>query len=170
MVEHSKSLKDNFFNFAGWLEKLLIVTVIIGTLLNSQNFQGGRELLLSSLIGLAIVFVITAYKPRELFSSQEEADKYGDFKFSDFLGLIIVPRVLWLASGISVFGIFAYIVDFGNDGYIKIVGIGGFTILIATVLLFGTFITGTKKLNTVLPTLARSIPLAMIDSYILFFA
>lgn len=168
MAEVSNSARDRFFNFISWLEKLLVVAVAAGTLLNYQDFEGGKELLLSSLAGLAIVFVVLAYKPKEIFASQEEADEFGELTFFDFFALIVIPRVLWLASGISTFGIFAYAANFGNDGYVKVLGIGGSTILIAILFLFGVFIKGTKKLDTLLPILTRALIAAIVAVYIYY--
>ncbi|WP_436516089.1 hypothetical protein [Ekhidna sp. To15] len=167
MEEKSNSFK-NLFALVSWVERLAAVTIAIVLVLNYQRIPAGKNLLLMGLAGLAISLFISAYKPRELFSSQEEADEFGEFKFSDILGLIIIPKVLWIASGVSAFGIFAYVADFGNDGYVTIIGAGGFSILISILLLLGTLVIGTKKLNTVGPVLLRATLLATADMYILF--
>ena len=168
MEETTKSLKEHLFTFIGWLEKLAIVTIVIGAFLRYQNIPTGDDLLLVSLAILAISLFVTAYKPKEIFSSQEEADSFGEFKFSDMLGLIIIPKILWLASGVTAFGLFAYVADFGNDGFIRILGIGCTTIAIGLLILLGTMAIGTKKMNTVRPVLGRAIPLIIAGLYILF--
>lgn len=167
MEENPKSPKDKFFILIGPLEKLLAVTLITGAFLNYQNFEGGRELLLSSLVGLAIVFIVSAYKPREIFASQQEADEFGQWGFTEMLALIIVPRILWISTAISTFGLFSYLADFGNEGYLRVLYIGVSSTLICLLVLLITFLIGVKKLRTVTPILFRTLPVLLAGIYII---
>lgn len=81
---------------------------------------------------------------------------------------MIVPKVLWISSAISALGIAFYFFNFGNDGYKRLMMIGGLTIGIATLLLAIFLISGVKYIKTVTPILLRAVPLFFLDMYILF--
>jgi hypothetical protein len=55
-----------------------------------------------------------------------------------------------------------------NDGYKKMLTVGGLTIGIGTLLLVVFFISGVKHINTVTPILLRAVALCLADFYILF--
>jgi len=81
---------------------------------------------------------------------------------------MIVPKVLWISSAISALGIAFYLFDFGNDGYKRLLMIGGLTIGIGTLLLVVFLASGVKHIKTVTPILLRAVPLCLVDFYILF--
>jgi hypothetical protein len=80
---------------------------------------------------------------------------------------MIVPKVLWISSAISALGIAFYLFDFGNDGYKRMLMIGGLTIGIGTLLLLVFFVSGVKHIKIVTPILLRAIPLCLVDFYLM---
>ena len=74
-----------------------------------RNHGAGRQ------GGLSIVFFLNAFRAPD---EQETADTgQGPFGFSDLLGLVIIPKVLWISSSIPTIGILFSIIDTGNNGY-----------------------------------------------------
>jgi hypothetical protein len=55
-----------------------------------------------------------------------------------------------------------------NDGYKKMLTVGGLTIGIGNLLLVVFFTSGVKRINTVTPILLRAVVLRLADFYILF--
>ena len=143
------------------VEKVLLTTLVIGTILRVMHLDSSVTKV--SLLGLGVTFFLFAYRPNEI--PREENEQFG---FPDLLVLTIVPKVLWISSAISALGIALYLVDLGNEGYKRLLMIGGMTIGGATVILLFSFAKGVKHLETVTPVLLRAIPLLLVDFYILF--
>jgi len=143
------------------VEKILLTALVIGTILRLTHVDSTVTRV--SLLGLGVTFFLLAYRPNDI--PRQEGEQLG---FSDLLGLMIVPKVLWISSAISALGISFYLFDFGNDGYKKMLIIGGLTISIGTILLIIFFVSGVKHIRTVLPILLRAVPLCLVDFYILF--
>lgn len=143
------------------VEKVLLTALAIGTILTVMQIDS--TLTKVSLLGLGVIFFLLAYRPNDI--PRQEGEQLG---FSDLLGLMIVPKVLWISSAVSALGIAFYLFDFGNDGYKKMLMIGGLTIGIGTILLIVFFISGVKYIRTVVPILLRAVPLCLVDFYILF--
>ncbi len=169
MEQETNSTRDKIFRLVSLAEKAILLILAIGVVLNYQNVFEGKTLLLIALAGTAIIWFAMAFKPVELFSSQQEADEFGQWGFAEMLALMIVPRVLWISSAVSAFGVFAYFADFGNVGYMKGLTSGGFAIFICLVILLITLMMGVKKLRTVIPIFFRALPIFLIDIYIVFF-
>lgn len=144
-----------------WAERALLIALVLGTMLMYLKVDTG--VLSVSLIGLAVVFFLYAYKPIEIV--RDEKEQLG---FSDLLAVTILPKVMWISSAISTLGLLFYLLDLGNDGYKNILMIGGLTIGIAVVLLTVFLSSGVKNLKMVTPILFRAVPLLLIDLYILF--
>ena len=144
------------------VEKVLLTTLAIGIILTVMQIDSTVTRV--SLLGLGVTFFLLAYRPNDI-PRQEEGEQLG---FSDLLGLVIVPKVLWISSAISALGIAFYLFDFGNDGYKRMLMIGGLTISIGTILLIVFSVSGVKHLRTVVPVLQRAVPLCLVDFYILF--
>lgn len=125
--------------------------------------------------GFGGYFFLSAHRPLDVPSSEDTVQptdaasrEDGAGGFPELLGLTILPKVLWLSSAISAFGIASYIIDFGNDGYKNMLMIGGTTIAIGTLLLVALKMTGLKRINTFMPILLRAVPVCLVDLYILF--
>jgi hypothetical protein len=143
------------------IEKVLLTALAIGIILTV--FQVDSTVTRVSLLGLGVTFFLLAYRSTDI--PRQEGEQFG---FSELLGLMIVPKVLWISSAISALGIAFYLFDFGNDGYKKMLMIGGLTIGIGTLLLGVFFVSGVKHIRTVTPILLRAVPLCLVDFYILF--
>ena len=110
------------------VEKVLLIALAIGTILTVM--QVDSTVTRVSLLGLGVTFFLLAYRPIDIPS--QEGEQFG---FSELLGLMIVPKVLWISSAVSSLGMAFYLFDFGNDGYKKMLMIGGLTIGIGALLL-----------------------------------
>ena len=144
-----------------WAERAFLLTLAIGTMLILSKIDS--SVLKVSLIGLAVTFFLYAYKPLDI--GRDENQQLG---FSDLLALTILPKVMWISSAVSTIGILLYLLDLGNDGYKRMLMIGGFTIGISIVLLTIFSVSGVKNIKGIMPVLFRAIPLLLIDCYILF--
>jgi hypothetical protein len=169
MEQETTSGRDNVFKLASLIEKVTLLTTLIGLVLNYQNVAEGKTILLIGLAGTTIIWFVLAFKPVELFNSQQEADEFGQWGFSEMLALIIVPRILWISSALTAFGVFAFVADFGNDGYLKGLIIGGFSISLCSFILLISLLMGVKKLRVVLPILFRALPVLMLAIYIVIY-
>lgn len=144
------------------VERILLTALAIGTILTVMKIDSTVTRV--SLLGLSLVFFLLAYRPNDVRKGEGEL-----FGLPELLGLMIVPKVVWISSSVSALGIAFCLFDFGNDGYKKMLLVGGLTIGIGTLLLVGFLISGVKQLRTVTPVLFRAIPLCLVDFYILFY-
>lgn len=144
-----------------WAERAFLIALALGTIMAYLKIDTG--VLRVSLVGLAVVFFLYAYKPMDIVRGENE-----QLGFSDLLAVTILPKVMWISSAISTLGLLFYILDLGNEGYKNMLMIGGLTIGIAFVLLTIFLASGVKNLKMVTPILFRAVPLSLIDLYILF--
>jgi len=144
------------------IEKILLAAALIGIILLALKID--TSVIKVALLSLGVTFFLFAYVPTE--GPKTENEPLG---FQGLLALIIVPKILWISSAISTLGIAFFLIDIGNDGYRRMLTIGGFTIVIALAVLLVSFIQGVKHLATTTPVLLRAIPLLAVDFYILFF-
>jgi hypothetical protein len=114
------------------------------------------------LLALAVTFFFYTYRSIDIPTQENE-----QLGFSELLGLMIVPKVLWMSSAISALGISFYLFDFGNNGYKRMLMIGALTIGMGTVLLLFFAISGIKYIKIVLPILLRAVPLFLVDTFLL---
>ena len=156
-------------------EKILLTSLTVGVIMMAMEIN--TSVTIASLIGLAAIFFLFAYRPLDVPLSGDAgrvqpADaasrEDGPAGFPELLGLTILPKVLWLSSAISVFGIALYIIDFGSDGYKNMLMIGGTAIATGALLLVALKMTGEKRINAVMPILLRAVPVCLVDFYILF--
>ena len=143
------------------VEKVLLLALTIGIILTVMKIDSTVTRV--SLLGLATTFFLLAYRPTDI--PRQEGEQFG---FSQLLGLMIVPKVLWISSSISAVGIAFFIFDFGNDGYKNMLLIGGLSAVIGTFLFVILFASGVKNIKIVTPILLRALPLCLVDFYILF--
>ena len=144
-----------------WAERAFLIALVIGTIL--VFFKIDSSVLKVSLVGLAITFFLYAYKPLDIVRNENE-----QLGFSDLLALTILPKVMWISSAVSTMGLLLYLLDLGNDGYKRMLMIGGLTIGISIVLLTIFSVSGVKNIKGIMPVLFRAIPLLLVDCYILF--
>lgn len=143
------------------VEKILLAAFIIGTILKIMHIDSSVTQV--TLVGLGITFFLFMYRPNEV---PRQADEQSGF--FDLLALTIVPKILWISSAISALGLAFYLFDLGNDGYKRLLTIGGMTIGVGVVILLFAFTKGVRHLGTVTPILLRAVPLLLADFYILF--
>ena len=119
------------------VEKVLLTALIIGTILRIMHL--GSIVTNVSLLGLGITFFLYSYRPIDI--PRQENEPLG---FSGLLALVIAPKVTWIGSAISALGISFYLFSFGNDGYKRLLMIGGLIIGIAIVVLAFFLVSGVK--------------------------
>ena len=140
-------------------EKIFLVGLAIGLLL---HYFGTDSIVMAvSLVGLAVTFFLSAYRPIEIIPEENEV-----LGFKELLGHGIVPKVLWISCAVSTMGIF--LSNINNQGSQKMFFIGGTTIAIGTVIIVGLLVNGAKHINAVVPVLLRAIPLFVLDVYMLY--
>jgi len=147
-----------------YLEKIFLIALLVGLLLSYFEIVNGG-LTNISLAGLGVTFFLSAFSPLDVGSTEGEP-----FGFNELLGLAIVPKVLGTSSAVGIFGILFYSLDFGNNGYIRLLTIGGSTIILCA-LIFGYLrITETKYFKKSIIGLFKSIPILIAIYYVLFMA
>jgi hypothetical protein len=142
------------------LEMLFLLALTAGTI--SMIMGNASTVVVVSLIGLAIVFFFSAYKPLNI--PQHANEQFG---FSALLAFVILPKVMWISCSVSSIGLAFYILKLGNT-HTQLLMIGGSTLAITILLLAFLLANGTRYINAVTPMLLRAIPLLIIDFYILF--
>ena len=145
-----------------YLERVFLTTLIIAVILQLT----GSELpilMTLSLAGLGITFFLSAYKPLNI--KAKEGEETG---FNELLGLSIMPKILWISTSVATIGILFYTLQLGNDGYLRMLYVGGLTFIIGTVIMLILKAVGTKYLNATLPVFFRALPTMFVVAYILY--
>jgi hypothetical protein len=153
------SFGDRLIVYLAVLEKGLLAALVAGFALRYANLPG-QTLISMSMSGLAIVFFLSAFRPL-VGMDRPEGELMG---FIDMLMFTIVPKVLGIASAVSVIGILFYLQDM--KGYLQMILIGGVTIAAGTLILGYGIATAVKNANKLFPMLIRAVPLAILDAYI----
>lgn len=143
------------------VEKVLLVALTIGIILLVMDMDS--SMITISLMGLAATFFLRAYRPTDILRQEDEP-----FGFSELLGLMIAPKVLWISSAVSAVGIAFSFSTPDNDGYRQMLLIGGLSIASGTIIVGIFWLMGVKQIRTVIPVLFRAIPLCLVDFYMLF--
>ena len=143
------------------IEKILLAALAIGALLAVMQID--TTVASVSLIGLAITYFLSAYRPPSF--SQDQSDP---FTFRELLALMITPKVLWISSAICAMGIAFYLFNLGNEGYKNMLLIGVMSIGPGTLILFAFLLGRVRYISTVTPVLFRAVPLGLVSLYILF--
>jgi hypothetical protein len=149
------------------LEKIFMAALIVGALLNYFEIENG-VLINISLGGLGITFFLLAFETPDTKPPTEDATEKSPLGFKDLLGVFMIPKVLRIGSAVGIIGILLYRLDFGNDGYKQMLGIGGSTILMCILILTYLKITGTNNLDNAIKGLFKSIPILFFIYYILY--
>ena len=144
------------------IERVLLAALSIGSVLTFWRVEAMTTIQVS-LLGLAIVYFTTAFTILEIPKPIDEI--YG---FKELLALVIVPKVLWMCSAVSLFGGNVYTLHMEHNGFNGGLRTGGLGIFICLIILIYAFLTGTKHLNHLLPHLARAMPIFLFDFYLVF--
>src|SRR5687767_12993140 len=85
-------------------EKILLTSLAVGAIMMAMEIDTGVAS--GSLIGLAVIFFLSAYRPLDDPSSEDAgraqavdiaSDEDGAGSFPELLGRTILPKVLWLS-------------------------------------------------------------------------
>jgi hypothetical protein len=117
-----------------------------------------------SLLGLGVIFFLMAYRPTDI-PPPPENEQFG---FTQLLGLVIIPKVLWIACAVSAVGLAFSLMNTGNEGYKQMLLTGGLTVGVATFVFLVLLLQGTKHIQLVTPILFRAIPLGLVSLYLVF--
>jgi hypothetical protein len=112
-----------------------------------------------SLAGLALVFFLFAQFP----VSNEKANEEENSNFTSLLGLVILPKILWIGTALTTVGIMFHLQNF--KGSFNLLVIGASTIAICTVILVLLRIMKIRNLQGVIPILYRSYPALLAAAY-----
>lgn len=159
MTSARTSLIARIFNYLPLIEKVLLTALAIGIILTIMKMDNTATKF--SLIGLAVTFFLSAYRPMEI--PRQENEKLG---FTDLLALSIIPKTMWISCAISAMGISLYLSQFGNEGYKQMLLIGSSAIGGGAFFLVFFLVSGVKNLNLVTPILFRALPLLAVDIYL----
>jgi hypothetical protein len=162
MTEQRTTLLSKITPFLGLAEKIFLAGLAIGLILTYLNIDS-KAIVQVSILGLAITYFLNAFKIIDI--PRQEEDK---FEFKDFLAWSIIPKVIWMSCGVSLFGLFVYTLQLGHDGHKRAFMLGGFSIALGLIFIGYAFVTGTKHLKYVMPTVIRAVPLLLADLYLLY--
>ena len=87
---------------------------------------------------------------------------------NELLSKYIIPKVIWIGTAIATIGILLYNLQLGNEGYLRLLYMGGLTIIVAFIVMLFLKAIGTKYLKAGIPALIRALPTLLIVGYILF--
>jgi hypothetical protein len=139
------------------VETILWITLILGM---SAYYLGLNTIIAVqfSLAILILIFLLFAFIPIDV--GHIDGDPFG---IKELLAWSIIPKLLWLSCAVACFGLLLYSANFNNAGYLQALAIGSLGLTIATIILSLLFLTGTKKLDNVLPILVRTIPVLIVS-------
>ena len=143
-----------------WIEAVFVVILVVGSFLFYQNLEA--RLLVLSLLGLTVTYVVSAYKPIEIISNGDE--KFG---MNELLAWTILPKVCWISCGISTLGGLVFFINSGNDSYKNMLFIGALTLGSALLIVVYLIVSGVKHIKVLNPVLFRVIPILSADCYLL---
>ncbi len=140
-------------------EKIALAGLTIGLLMQYANLNG-LPVVQYSLVALAIIFFLGAYVPIELPEQNEPGD------FSHLLVLTIMPKIVMITAAVSTFGIFLFLLNTGNKGYLQLLLIGSSTSFIAFVIYLYGVLKSMEGVTLLLPLFYRAMPFAIAAAYI----
>lgn len=133
-----------------YVEKLALVFILIGAIFNVMD-QGGMAYVGLGLMTLATVFFLNAYVPLEVPEDLKQQQQQG---FSNLLGLVIIPKILGIASSVATVGLCFLILQMEGSGVM--IQIGMTSIVVCIFLSLFIKIEGIQYLKVVAPRLIRS--------------
>lgn len=146
--------------FHPYIERFFLVCLTIAMVANVIHLSI-PGLLSISLTGLAVSFYLKAFIPIEI--ERTEGELLG---FGDLLGLTIAPKILGIGASIAIIGILFKTLEL--PGADAMLGIGGMTLVVISIILVILKVTGVKHIDKVLHLLIYSIPIAIIGFYLLY--
>jgi hypothetical protein len=142
-------------------EKIFLAGASVGLIFLFLNLD--TLVLIASLIALAVIFFLSAYRPPEVPASENASQG-----FQELFAFMILPKVAWIGCAVSATGIVLYLIDPVNDGYKLMLLIGGMSLLSDTAIFVFFLLKGTKHIEIISPIFFRAIPLMAAAAYILF--
>jgi len=156
-------MSNNYLKVLPNVEKVLLALLMMILLLKTQNIRI-PYLLNFILLGLAITFLLNAFKQPEIRAGENK-----NFGFIDMFIGSIIPKALWIGTAVTTLGILFYIMNLGNNGFIKLLMIGCATITIASILgLSLSLIKSKEQLPVIIPLFYRALPAIGFACYILY--
>lgn len=157
------------------VEKILLIALLGGLILYDQSTN---LLLLQIALGLlAITYFLFPYFTStnrfididldELDNNDEEIDKLQDAQY--VFSSLILPKILWLSTAVSIAGYLALLTFQDNDTYRKLILVGGGTILVSLSIFAYDLFKGFRDIHFLYPILLRAIPVTLFDLYLLFY-
>jgi hypothetical protein len=144
------------------IEKVLLAVLTAGIVFMVMKVNA--SLTKFALLGLGVTYFLSAYRPPLDIPEPQQNEPFG---MKELLGLTIIPKVLWISSGVSAAAGALYLFNSANDAYTKLALIGGTAIAGGTLMLVFFSLTGVKHLRLVTPVLLRALPLFIADMYLL---
>lgn len=160
MTTTKESFTTKIFGQLERIELVFLAGAAIGLLLRFISFDAANLITLS-LIGLAIVFFLSAYRPSELVKNENE--KLG---FTDLLFSTMAPKILWISCSVSTIGLSFYLM--GMKGYQQMLQIGSLSLAVGSLAIAAGMAMQVKHIEKVIPILYRAVPLMLIGFYLLW--
>ena len=164
-LEMSKQLISVISKITPYLdlsERAFLIGIALGLIPFTSN--GDSKILLQvSLLGLAITYFLSSFRMTETPPSEVAM---GSMK--SLLVWTIAPKNLWMFCSISLFGLFVYTLQLGNDSDKRLFIIGGGGIAFCLAILAYGFLSGTKHLKVIMPLALKAIPLLLLDFWLLY--
>lgn len=112
----SSPLNALIFKYLPLTEKIFLAALGIGWMLRYLSLDS--NVLFISLVGLATVYFLNAYKPPEIGPEDSPVD------FTALLALLILPKVMWISSSISLIGVLFHLLEFTGWRQMVLIGAG----------------------------------------------
>ena len=155
MTEERITTLEKFAPLLKRVERVLWIALIFGVIL--KYFEQNMLLVIQfSLSLLSVLFFLFAFTRSDLDTSKGEQTG-----FKELLAWAILPKILWVSSAVSTSALLMSTLELSNSGYLQMLppGIGGNAI--ATIILCFLFLSGTKRMQSSLQILLRSIPILL---------
>ena len=145
------------------IEKIFLIGLLVGGLLIVLHIDPFDVTVTAvSLFGLALTFFLSAYKPSEI--TTDDGKQTG---MKQMLAFVIVPKVLWISSSVSLVGIALLVLGSDSKGYQQMFFIGGSTLAVAILIALLISVTEKTAARVLGPILLRAVPVLVADLYFL---
>jgi hypothetical protein len=156
-----KPLVLSLMQYLPLAEKIFLAGASVGVIFLFLNLD--TLVLVASLIALAFIFFLSAYRPLEVPALENEPQG-----FQELFAFNILPKVAWIGCAICAIGTALYLIGPANDGYQQMLLIGGMSLLSDTLIFAFFLLKGTKHIHVITPIFFRAIPLMAAAAYIVF--
>ncbi|MEJ1240477.1 hypothetical protein WBG78_20205 [Chryseolinea sp. T2] len=147
--------------YTSLIEKIFLIGLIVGVLFIILHMDPFDVTVTSvSLFGLALAFFLSAYKPGEI-----KTDDGRSAGMKEMLAFVIVPKVLWISSSVSLVGIALLVLGSDSRGYQQMLFIGGSTLAVAILIALFISVTEKNSASVLKPVLLRAVPVLLADLY-----